>query len=236
MFKRYKNPFEGEMGSSLFNGENGPVMAKKQGNHNQGHTSPAHSAEPQRSHYAIPGQEDYHQEVPPRIFDARTSQTTASQIKSRQEEAALSKQERSWDYEDEDFVDSEEAMQMNPEEPETTIGEGVTFKGTLEFQRFLRIDGCFEGELRSNGKLIIGPKGRVKSNLILREAIIEGYMEGNLDVTERVELRGNAQVHGDIISKFISVDEGVTIIGNVMVSPDDERLAPTNSLEKASFS
>ena len=71
---------------------------------------------------------------------------------------------------------------------------------------------------------MIGPKGRVTSNISLREVIIEGYIEGNLEVTERVELRGNAQVHGDIISKFISVDEGVTIIGNVMVSANEEHV------------
>src|SRR5947209_20556868 len=45
---------------------------------------------------------------------------------------------------------------MLKEEPETTLGEGVTFKGELTFERLLRIDGTFEGELLSQGKVIIG--------------------------------------------------------------------------------
>ena len=105
------------------------------------------------------------------------------------------------------------------EEPETTLGEGVTFRGELTFERLLRIDGTFEGELISKGKVIVGPKGQVKANLNLREAIIEGKVEGNITVEERLELRGGASVHGDITAKLLSVDEGVTMCGRVIVNP-----------------
>lgn len=104
------------------------------------------------------------------------------------------------------------------EEPETTLGEGVTFRGELTFERLLRIDGTFEGELISKGKVIVGPKGKVKANLTLREAIIEGTIDGNITVEERLELRGEASVTGDIIAKFLSVDEGVSLCGNVTVT------------------
>lgn len=104
------------------------------------------------------------------------------------------------------------------EEPETTLGEGVTFRGELSFERLLRIDGTFEGEILSQGKVIVGPQGVVKANLNLREAIIEGRIEGNIVVEERLELRGEAVVMGDIEAKFLSVDEGVKIQGLVQVS------------------
>jgi cytoskeletal protein CcmA (bactofilin family) len=105
------------------------------------------------------------------------------------------------------------------EEPETTLGEGVVFRGELSFERLLRIDGVFEGELISQGKVIVGPKGKVKANLNLREAIIEGKVEGNITVSERLELRGAAVVHGDIEAKLLSVDEGVTLLGRLNVQP-----------------
>lgn len=108
---------------------------------------------------------------------------------------------------------------MMKEEPETTLGEGVVFRGELSFERLLRIDGVFEGELISQGKVIVGPKGKVKANLNLREAIIEGKVEGNITVSERLELRGAAVVHGDIEAKLLSVDEGVTILGRLNVQP-----------------
>lgn len=108
---------------------------------------------------------------------------------------------------------------VKEEIPETTLGEGVTFRGELTFERLLRIDGTFEGELLSQGKVIVGPKGRVKANLNLREAIIEGVVEGNVTIQERLEVRGHASIQGDIRAKSLMVDEGVTLIGFVEVVP-----------------
>lgn len=107
------------------------------------------------------------------------------------------------------------------ETPETTLGAGVTFRGQLSFERFLRIDGAFEGDLLSHGKVVVGPSGSVKADLNLREAIIEGTVEGNITVQEKLELRGNAIIKGDIRAKSLCVDEGVTISGIVMVSPNE---------------
>ena len=107
-------------------------------------------------------------------------------------------------------------------EPDTTLGKGVAFKGELTFERFLRIDGNFEGELVSDGKLHVGPSGTVKSNITMSEAIIEGVVEGNINVTGRLELRSQAEVQGDIEAGTLSVDEGVTIVGNVCVTPNND--------------
>jgi cytoskeletal protein CcmA (bactofilin family) len=108
---------------------------------------------------------------------------------------------------------------LQNEVPETTLGAGVTFRGQLSFEHFLRIDGSFEGELLSQGKVIVGATGRVKADLNLREAIIEGVVEGNITIQERLELRGEAVVKGDIQAKSLCVDEGVTITGYVLVTP-----------------
>ncbi|WP_100934829.1 bactofilin family protein [Candidatus Chlamydia corallus] len=114
------------------------------------------------------------------------------------------------------------------EEPETTLGEGVTFKGELAFERLLRIDGTFEGILVSKGKIIIGPKGVVKADIQLQEAIIEGVVEGNITVSGKVELRGGAIIKGDIQATTLCVDEGVRILGYLAIagitdSPEKER-------------
>lgn len=144
---------------------------------------------------AFPEQE---KEVPPRIFGS-----------SGLDEPQMWKEDASPELNEE-------------EQPETTLGEGVVFKGELSFQNFLRIDGHFEGDLLSDGKLVIGSSGFVKaSELQLKEAIIEGRLEGNIFVKERLELRGQAQVHGDVRAKFLSVDEGVTLVGRVEVQPEE---------------
>ena len=99
------------------------------------------------------------------------------------------------------------------EEPETVIAAGVSIKGTMSFQKLIRIDGDFEGELISSGKLIVGPTGSVKANINLEEAFISGKVIGDIAVKKRLVLRGRAEVRGDITSPLLSVDEGVSIVG-----------------------
>lgn len=216
MFKRYtKNPFENEQSASVYDVEN------SSGNMHQSHGNVFHA---ERQNYSQQVSDDYSQEVPPRIFGGHPSQALASGPTS---DERLTQQEL-WGDKAPSLVQEEATTNdMLPEEPETTLGHGVVFRGKMEFKTLLRIDGHFEGELISEGKLVIGPTGVVKSNVKLREAIVEGYIEGNMDVDERIELRGDAQVHGDIQTKFLSVDEGVTIIGSIMVTPNEDRASTT---------
>lgn len=110
------------------------------------------------------------------------------------------------------------------EEPETIIAAGVSIKGTMSFQKLIRIDGTFEGELVSSGKLIVGPTGSVKANITLEEAFISGKVTGDITVKTRLVLRGRAEVRGDITAPLLSIDEGVSIIGilNVIQEPISE--------------
>lgn len=118
-----------------------------------------------------------------------------------------------------------EEYEEREEEPETVIASQVEIKGSLSFPKLLRIDGSFEGELRSTGKLIIGPTGSVKANIDLEEAFISGKVVGNITVKKRLVLRGKAEVTGDITAPLISVDEGVSIIGILNVgSPASETI------------
>ncbi len=129
-------------------------------------------------------------------------------------------------------VQEERPMLSAPsiEVPETILGEQVSVKGELQFDELLRIDGTFEGSLHSNGKLIIGPKGLVKADISLQEAYISGRVEGDITVSGRLILRGEAEIYGNITARFLSVDEGVTIVGQVNVSPTGKETA-TDSYE-----
>ncbi|MBS0622745.1 MAG: polymer-forming cytoskeletal protein [Verrucomicrobia bacterium] len=111
---------------------------------------------------------------------------------------------------------------VDMEEPETVLGQGISIKGHLQFQRFLRVDGEFEGELESQGRIVVGPTGFVRANIEMREAIIEGRVEGNLKISGRLELRGEAKVFGNIEARVMMVDEGVTMVGQVTVRPKEE--------------
>ncbi len=108
------------------------------------------------------------------------------------------------------------------EEPETIIAEGVSIKGTMAFQKLVRIDGTFEGELISSGKVIVGPTGSLKANINLDEAFISGKVVGDINVKTRLVLRGRAEVRGDITAPLLSVDEGVSIIGIMNIAKPEE--------------
>ena len=146
-------------------------------------------------------------DLPPRIFE-----------EEQKESPPVPRPHNPWVEDERDNLNEDENFVSEP--PETTIGEGVGINGELHFKRFLCIHGSFEGNLVSNGKIFVGPSGKVVADIQMQEAIIEGAVQGNI-TTERLELRGEAQVHGDIIAKSLSVDEGVTIMGQVMVSPQE---------------
>lgn len=149
------------------------------------------------------------QDVPPRIFEPPPHHAHTTPLESHEENWGNTKTTPLPHHFQEE------------EDPETTLGEGVTFRGELSFERLLRIDGSFEGDLLSQGKVVVGPKGKVKANLNLREAVIEGEVEGNITVQEKLELRGEASVRGDIQAKSLCVDEGVKIVGHVTITSSD---------------
>jgi cytoskeletal protein CcmA (bactofilin family) len=200
MFKRYK-PYE-ENGATTVSEEESPFQSSAP----QRRSSPYVEESPRQT-YASKTMS----EPPPRIFDRSSQAPTYDSASENLDEMPT-------------WVDTtpQASIALEGEQPETTLGEGVTFKGELAFQRLLRIDGTFEGDLISKGKLVVGPKGHVKSdNIRLREAIIEGFVEGNITVEERIELRSEARVRGNIKAQSISVDEGVSIVGHVTVAPYD---------------
>lgn len=104
------------------------------------------------------------------------------------------------------------------EEPETVIGQSISIKGEICFTSLLRIDGNFEGTLNSNGKLIVGKTGFVKSDICLSEAFISGKVEGDIEVKGRLVLRGRAEIVGNIKAGKLSVDEGAIINGMVQIT------------------
>ena len=102
--------------------------------------------------------------------------------------------------------------------PEMTIGTNVTVNGKISFQREICVNGVFEGQFEGNGKIVVGPEGFVKADMDLYEAEISGKVEGNITVKYRLILSGNAEVKGNITAPRLSVDEGVSIIGQVYVT------------------
>lgn len=101
---------------------------------------------------------------------------------------------------------------------ETVLSEGVSVKGELHFDKQLRINGTFEGSLKTEGKVIIGSKGVIKGNIHLDEAEIHGKVIGDITVT-RLTVGPTAEILGNIYTEFLDFQKGAKFIGLLHVDP-----------------
>jgi len=115
----------------------------------------------------------------------------------------------------------------------TNLTSDTEFKGTIKFEKALKIDGKFEGEMvTEEGEVIVGNTGSVKANVKVKNAIVEGQIDGNIIASERVELRKKAKLIGDLKAKTVVIDEGVVFIGKCNVHPEGFKLEKNNAKEK----
>ena len=113
----------------------------------------------------------------------------------------------------------------------TLIGKSVVIKGELSCGEDLYIDGQVEGTINPKGnRLTIGPNGRVKANVNACAVVVQGKLEGNIQASDRVDLKQSAVVTGDIATQRISIDEGAYFKGGVNIqkeAPKKEVLGAT---------
>lgn len=96
------------------------------------------------------------------------------------------------------------------------IGKSVVIKGELSGSEDLTIEGHCEGriELRDN-VLTIGPNGKIRAEVFAKAVIVEGEITGNVTASEKVDIRDNGSVDGDIISPRVAIAEGAHFRGSV---------------------
>ena len=110
-----------------------------------------------------------------------------------------------------------------------TIGKSVVVKGELSGSEDLYVDGQVEGSIALRGQsLTIGPNGRVRANIEARNVILHGQVDGNINASDRVELRKSASLKGDIATARIAIDDGAYFKGTIDIQkPEAPRVEPT---------
>ncbi|MDX9755045.1 MAG: polymer-forming cytoskeletal protein [bacterium] len=112
--------------------------------------------------------------------------------------------------------------QHRTEQPYTTLGKDTEFQGTLRFKEGLRIEGRFNGDIASEGHLIVGKTGEVTAEISVGSIIVEGKVNGNIIATDLVELRSTAEMRGDITAAKMKIEEGVIFVGKADVQPGNQ--------------
>src|SRR5881397_4225822 len=96
------------------------------------------------------------------------------------------------------------------------IGKSVVIKGELNGSEDLTIEGHVEGTIQlKEHVLTIGPNGRIKAQVFAKSVIVLGEVTGNVTESDKVDIRDNGSVDGDIVSPRVAIAEGAHFRGSV---------------------
>jgi cytoskeletal protein CcmA (bactofilin family) len=109
-----------------------------------------------------------------------------------------------------------------------TIGKAVKIVGQIFSKEDLFVDGDVEGTVEAlEHKLIIGPHGTVHATVKAREVVAQGTVQGNVEATEKIEIRKDAKLVGDIRTARIIIEDGAYFKGSIdIVKPEPSKTAP----------
>jgi cytoskeletal protein CcmA (bactofilin family) len=104
----------------------------------------------------------------------------------------------------------------NTEQEIVNIGKSVVIKGELNGSEDLTIEGQVEGTIQlKEHVLTIGPNGRIRAQVFARSVIVLGEVTGNITATDKVDIRDNGSVDGDLIAPRVAIAEGAHFRGSV---------------------
>lgn len=99
------------------------------------------------------------------------------------------------------------------------IVEETIIKGDLVSAADIRLDGQLMGNLQCKGKLVIGPAGKLKGDVICKNADIEGLLEGKIQVQEILNIKAKAHIIGEVICGKLSVEPGAEFSASCVMKP-----------------
>ena len=107
---------------------------------------------------------------------------------------------------------------------QATIGRSVVIKGEISGSESLYIDGRIEGTVSfADNRVTVGRNGVVAANITAREVVIMGKVTGNIECSDRVDIRSEGSLTGDIVSQRISIEDGAMLKGAVQVKSTEVR-------------
>lgn len=108
------------------------------------------------------------------------------------------------------------------------LGKSVMLKGQIFSREDLTVDGEVEGTVEmQEHRLTVGPNGKVMASIKAREIVVFGTIHGNVDVADRIDIRKDAKLVGDIKTARIVIEDGAYFKGSIdIVKPEAARPAP----------
>ncbi len=107
---------------------------------------------------------------------------------------------------------------------QATIGRTLVIKGEISGSEALYIDGRIEGKITMpESRVTIGRNGKVDASIQAREVVVMGKVTGNIECSDRVDIRSEGSVNGDISTVRISVEDGASLKGGIQVRTEGKQ-------------
>jgi cytoskeletal protein CcmA (bactofilin family) len=102
-------------------------------------------------------------------------------------------------------------------------------KGEITGSESLYIDGKVEGSLNLPGnRVTVGRNGQVSANITAREIVVLGKVRGNVSATDRVDIRAEGSLNGDVAAARISIEDGAFFKGGIDIRKPDAKSTPAS--------
>jgi cytoskeletal protein CcmA (bactofilin family) len=107
------------------------------------------------------------------------------------------------------------------------LGSSLRLKGEISGNEDLQVDGSVEGLIHlDERKLVIGPSAKISADIIAREVVVYGNVKGNLKARDRIEIKKDGSVVGDLTTARIMIEDGAYFKGSIEIDRGDAG-APT---------
>lgn len=120
---------------------------------------------------------------------------------------------------------------------DTLLANGTSFEGTVEAESNIRIDGHFQGDIRSTRTVVIGETAVVRSDIIARDIILAGKVFGSITAEGRLTITSTGELYGNTATAALVISEGGVLDGTSQMirAKDAEPLASANDSNDASL-
>jgi cytoskeletal protein CcmA (bactofilin family) len=117
------------------------------------------------------------------------------------------------------------AAQLRTTAEQATIGRSLCIKGEISGSESLFIDGKVEGSINlTDNRVTIGRNGDVKANVSAKEVVVMGKLHGNVVVTDRVDIRAEGALSGDVVAHRLSIEDGAYFKGSVDLKRSEQKI------------
>ncbi len=120
---------------------------------------------------------------------------------------------------------------MARDEINAFLGSGTDYQGKLNFQGAVRIDGNFNGEVESEGTLVVGKEARVEGVLKVGQLVLSGKVTGEVYAKEKAVLHKTANLQGNLLTPVLVVEEGAVLEGRVTMTSTAPEASETENQE-----